>query len=461
MLQRLRAYFSHDGFGPTLVRALAGSAGIRIVGMGLGFLVGVQLARGLGSAGYGIYGLAMSIISMVSITAEFGLPQLVTREVAAAHARNDWASVRMVLRWACRTAAALSCAAMAIGAVVVTCKFEDLQTPLAYALAAGALAVFLMPLGNIYGAGLRGLHQMMSGQAPEILLRPACYSALLLFGSLALPNGLSPHAAMALQVLSIGCSVGVAYLLLSKKLPHHVGSLISPSVAQSRRWLHSSWSMALTEAMRVLHGNISILMLGAMLTPALVGTFRVGSSTSALLTMPISLIHIVLAPTFTKLYTSHDIAKLQRLAGLSSLAMVAGVTLLTLPFLIGGEQLLGSVFGQDFKDANTALLLLSLGSVAGSIFGPGATLLNMTGHERRVARSFATSLIVLCILTPCLIIIMGINGAALANAITFVIWSAMMWQDARNILGVDASIASALKNQKWRASKHQPNANDD
>lgn len=62
MIQCVRRYLAQDGLGPLLVKAFLGSAGLRIAGMGFGFLVGVQLARGLGADGYGVYGLAMSIV---------------------------------------------------------------------------------------------------------------------------------------------------------------------------------------------------------------------------------------------------------------------------------------------------------------------------------------------------------------------------------------------------------------
>src|SRR5690606_4848102 len=86
------------GIGATLMRSVAGSSGLRLVGMGFSFLVGIQLARGLGPEGYGIYGLAMSIIAMLTIPTEFGVPQLLTREVAAAQAVGDVGSIRAVIR---------------------------------------------------------------------------------------------------------------------------------------------------------------------------------------------------------------------------------------------------------------------------------------------------------------------------------------------------------------------------
>nr|MCU0943155.1 oligosaccharide flippase family protein [Hydrogenophaga sp.] len=102
MIQRVRSFLKRPGLGPQLVKASMGSAGLRVAGMLFGFLSGVQLARGLGAQGYGVYGLAMSVIALMSVVTEFGLPQLLTREVAAAQVHHQWERVRGILVWSTR-----------------------------------------------------------------------------------------------------------------------------------------------------------------------------------------------------------------------------------------------------------------------------------------------------------------------------------------------------------------------
>ena len=58
------------------------SAAVRIGGIGVTFLVGVQLSRYLGPAGYGVYGTVMAIAALLIVPAQLGLTQLVTREIA-------------------------------------------------------------------------------------------------------------------------------------------------------------------------------------------------------------------------------------------------------------------------------------------------------------------------------------------------------------------------------------------
>lgn len=294
MIQRAFSYLSRGDLGPTLIRAFAGSVGIRIAGMALGFLVGVQLARGLGAAGYGVYGLAMSIVSLVMIPVEFGLPQLVTREVASGYARQDSAYIKGVFAWANHVVLILSLAIFVIGLVAWLFFGDRLNEDLRYALLAGAFLIPTVALANLRGAALRGMQQIVRGQIPEVVLRPAIFSVLLFGMAMVLPSGLTPSAAMAMHAVAIALTLVFAAYMVRAVFPTVRTEV--PSRSTTKTWLHSTIPMALTEAMRVLQGNFSILLLGALTTTVAVGIFRVASSMGLLLNMPVSLIHVVSVP---------------------------------------------------------------------------------------------------------------------------------------------------------------------
>lgn len=443
MIKRFSSYFTGSGLGPTLARALIGSAGIRIVGMVFGFLVGVQLARGLGAAGYGVYGIAMSIISMVMIPTEFGLPQLITREVASAQVRQDWPLIRGILKWANSTVMLLSLAMAFTGLVVWLLFHEKLSKDVAYALLPGLFLIPLVSLSNLRGAALRGLQKIVRGQLPDVIFRPIVFSLLLLIASFFLPMGLTPAVAVTMQVLAVAVTLVIASFMLKAILPtiQNTDMLIK----NSKVWLYSAFPMALTEGMRMLNGNISILLLGVLSTSVTAGVFRVASSMGIIFTMPVSLVNIVSAPVISRLYAAEDHQRLQRMLSWMALVMFIGVTGITLPFIFFGDQMLSKVFGSEFGAANFPLLVLSAGTIIGSAFGAGATLLNMTGHEKRVTRGFLISLVVLGFLSFPLIHLWGAIGAALANSISFITWSILMWLDARRLLNLDISIVSFIK----------------
>lgn len=429
--------------GNRMTRLLAGSTGLRFVGMLFGFLVGVQLARGLGPEGYGIYGLALSVISMLAIPAEFGVPPLVTREVAAAHVRQQWPAVWSVLLWAVRTVVGLAVVTLAIAGVAWLVLRDKVTAELLRTFLAGLLLILLIPLGNLTGAAIRGLQNIMKGQVPDVILRPALFSLLLFGCTFLLPFNLTPAVAMSLQVVAAGISLAVAGGMLRKLLPP-----LPPRAARPpghRGWLHSALPMALADSMRAVQGNLALIALGYLAAPAAVGIFRVGMSAGLLLTMPLTVAYVVSGPMFSSMHAAGDKAALQKSLTQTTTLSVVGVIACVLPFAVAGETLLGVIFGHEFRESNSVILILSLGTLLSASLGPVGSLLNMTGQERYVTRSFAVSVVLLALLAPPLILVAGGNGAALANSIGLTAWSALMWRHARRTLGYDSSVWSAFR----------------
>ncbi|MFP8781165.1 oligosaccharide flippase family protein [Hydrogenophaga sp. RWCD_12] len=441
MIRRLRDFLAKPGLGPKLVKAVVGSAGLRLAGMFFGFLVGVQLARGLGVEGYGIYGLAMSIIALMSVVTEFGLPQLLTREVAAAQVKGDWGKVRGVLQWSARTVLLFS-ALTFVGCVVwLLATGKRLSDPLSVTLMAGLPLVALVSQGKLRCAALRGLQQIVKSQVPETLLRPASFSILLFAAVLVTP--LFPAMAMGLGVVAAGISLLFSASMLRKSSPAEMRN--APVVLDVKQWRSSALPMALTEGMRVFQAHLAVLMLGALSTVSMVGLFRVASSMAVLIAFPLSLFTVVSASVIARLHAQEDHERLQKLLSWLSLGMTASTFGLSLPFLLAGRPLLGMTFGQDFASSNSILLVLCLSNVLSGFFGTNAVLLNMTGHHVRVMRASWVSLAVIVVACPILVMWMGGIGAALASTIATLVWNIIMWRDALELLNLDASFIPLLK----------------
>ncbi|MCR6702434.1 MAG: oligosaccharide flippase family protein [Dokdonella sp.] len=441
----IRALLSGDagpGSGLALARAVAGSAGLRLGGMALGFLVGVQLARGLGTAGYGIYGMAMSIIALLTVPTELGLPQLLTREVASAQAKADWARLRGVIGWSVRTVLWTS---LLIATAIVAWTWgygRDLMPGTNAALLAGLALVPLTALGNVAGATLRGLHHVVSGQISEVVLRPAAFCALLFVAS-ALYGSLTAPVAMALGSAAAGIALGAGLLMTLRRLPVEVSQVRGR--ADARVWWTSAVPMALTEGMRVLQAHLVILVLGLMAPAATVGLYRVASSTALLLAVPVTLFNIAAAPTLSRLHALGDAHRLQRLLGGIAGGMLIGVVLLWLPFLAAGESLIGLLFGPAYAASAAPLAILGAGVAASAFFGANATLLNMTGHQQQVTRASSIALVLLAVLLPPLIWAGGATGAAVASVLASTAWNALLWHAARTQLGQDTRVVALLR----------------
>ena len=445
MITRLRSYLAGPGLGPTLVKAVSGSAGLRIAGMGFGFLVGVQLARGLGAEGYGIYGVAMSIIALLTVPTEFGLPQLLTREVAAAQVRQDWGRMRGILRWSARVSLLIS-AVIGIGVVAwLLLTGRGLASPLGMTLLAGVAMVPVVAQLSMRSAALRGLQQIVRGQVPDVLLRPMFYSLLLFLVPLWIMP-LTPASAMALGVISAALALVLAVHLLRKALPAEARA--ANAIVDARNWWSSALPMAATEGMRLLQGHLLILLLGAIMSMADVGVFRVASSMMLLIGMPISLFNIVSMPIIARLHSRGEAKNLQRLLALTSAGMTLGALVLCLPFFLAGQLIFGRVFGLEFIASNFVLLILSFSVLVNAGFGTTANLLNMTGHQGDVTRATLVSLLCLAATAAPLVHYYGIQGAAIAQLVSTLVWSLYMWLVAKSRLSLDSSLWSLFSRQR-------------
>lgn len=442
ILGDIRSYLARDGLGPLLVKSVAGTTGVSMVGMAFTFLVGWQLARGLGATGYGIYGVAMAVVSILGVPSQFGLPQLLTREVASANATTDWARLKGVIQWSARIAIVSSFIIVLL--VVGWTMFwgPGISSPLGGSLAIGVVLVPLVALGAMAAAVLRGLLAVVLAQVSDSLMRPAVHS-LLLGVMLVVGIALTPVNAMGAGVIGALVALITGVVLARRWLPSGLGRVV-PTERQ-REWLSAAFPMALTEGLRVVQGQAAILALGALVAMAEVGQFRVAASLMAVLVFPVSVLNLVAAPHVSTLGATGDQDRLRRMLSHVALGMTLSVLILVLPFVIAGRWLIAIVFGGEFGDSNPILLVLALGMLANAAFGAGATVLNMLGHPRRVTRASVWSVTALCLLLwPC-IVTWGGAGAAAAVSAAMALWSFLLWRDTRRLIGMDIAVWAMLR----------------
>lgn len=433
---RARTYVTGDGLGPFLVRAVAGSGAVRIASMLASFLVGVQLARGLGVAGYGYYGLALSVVTLAGVPGEMGLPPLIMREVAAADARGNLAQLFGVLRWGTRVAARLS-AAMALIVVFAALILQQVRpSPLVLALLAGAPVIPFLALAKVDGAALRGLKQIIRGQLPANLLKPVAMSVLLFLAYLA-GLKLEPWIAVGLNAVTAAAVWIVAAVWLRDRLPEKRDV---EELQEVRRWMSSMIPFALTQGMQTLQGQLSVLLLGLLASAAQVGLFRIATATAVMVSAPQAIIIAVTLPLISGLHAQEDRRRLQVLLTRSAQAQFGGVLLLSLPLFIAPEPILALVFGPEYAAAADVLRIVLLGQLVTTGFGLNAAVLNMTHYERRVTRSMAIALVLNIASIALLVPLFGMIGAALGYVVSMLVWNLLTWFDARRLVGMDTSI---------------------
>jgi O-antigen/teichoic acid export membrane protein len=420
-----------------------GSAGLRVANAGFALLTSVLLARLLGPSGYGVYAFAFSVVMLLALPTQAGLPTLLVREVARYEEQGRWDLIRGLLRRSNQAVVLLAFGVGGVAAVVVLLAGPGPGSLQATTFLWALTLLPLMALGNLRGAALRGLRRVVQGQLPEFLVRPgllllALAVALLLGPSLSSPFELTPPLAMALHAASALVAFAVGIWLLRRELPSTVRG--AAPAYETRAWLGSLLPLTMLAGMQLIAGQMDVVLLGLLASAREVGIYRVAWSVSLPVLFTLTGVNLVVAPYFSRAFAAGDVAQLQRLATWSARVAAAVAVPAALVLMLAGGPILGFVFGDEFAVGATALALLAAGQLCSVIAGSVGTILNMTGHERDTMVGVGIAAAVNLILNLILIPKFGMNGAAVATMVSLVIWNSVLVLRVGTRLGI-ASVA--------------------
>jgi O-antigen/teichoic acid export membrane protein len=352
---------------------------------GLTFLVGIVLARSLGAAGYGVYALAMTTATLVGMATEFGLPMLAMREVGAARASGDWGSVRGLLRWSDRLILALSLALIVLSYVVYGIWGQRLGSSFLATLLWAVVLIPFVSIGKLRSFVLMALDSVFSSQFPVMILRPMLFLA----GCLLLWRfwpGYGPEAAMAAQVAGAAVAMIVVLVQFRRVRPQALAEAVP--VRRIGAWLSACIPMGLSEGMRLLQGQLGLLLVGALAGTTQAGFYRVADAVTQITGLVASVVGTAATPMFGRLWSAGDRAGLERVTLLSAWAMFGGAILVGLPIALLGDWAFPFVFGRDFAGSVPVFLVLWLGWSLTASLGMCLQLANMTGRHVLASQSF-------------------------------------------------------------------------
>jgi O-antigen/teichoic acid export membrane protein len=429
------------GFGSTFARIAAGTAVAQFAGMAIALVVGVVLAQELGPAGLGVYSLAMSTVAVLAIPTEFGLPNYLMREVAAAHVGQDWERLASVLRWCTRAIlfSGLGIVALACAAVLVL----PVDPAVRLAILAALPLIPLVAQTNARDLALRGMNRQLAGQLPTLVLRPAFFLAALgLTAALSAGPLLAWHAMLLHALAMVFVFVAIA-LIFSRYAPSQIATA-PPLAFDHRAALQAAVPMGMTEGMRVLNGHLAVFFLGLLASTEAVGLFKVADSIGLLCGLPISILNVVAAPQIARLHAANDIERLRRLVSYVGLGMAVGCFGIFVCVALFGEAILAALFGPAFVGAKAPMLILCLGFMLAAGFGPAIVFMNMTGRERTVTQGVAFSFAITLVAGAVAVTFAGAIGAAVANVTGFLVWTVWLWREGRRQTGIDTSLLRAV-----------------
>ncbi len=417
-----------------LLRLFSGSFLIRISYYLLGFINSVLLARFLGAESYGVYVFAMSVVALLSVPTQSGMPTLVMREFAALQANEKWGYMKgLALRshqFVALVATAV-CLCAALWLLVNPGHYTpDKQT----ALLLGLFLVPILSLGALRDAMLGGLRHIILAQLPESIIRPTLLMSGLLLALFLLPVTPSADNVVAFYIVCSLIAFVSGWLLFRLRKP----AAIAPATAafDTARWFSSAFPIGLTAGMQVLNMQLSIVFLEFYSSDAEVAFYRVATLGAGFVVIVLQVSNTVVSPYVSRLYARADMRGIEALAGSANKLIIAATVPLVAAIAVASPWLLKTFYGPQFSAAYAPLLLLTAGQAVNALMGTVALLLNMTGHQRDVTRAMAIALVVNIVLHSLLLPRYGLEGAAFSSMLMLITWNVLLWIKVKQRLGI-------------------------
>lgn len=430
-------FFSRQGGGR--INGGLSSLALRLAGLLSTFALGVVLARSLGPAEYGVYGLVVTISAIAMTIGLVGTQQLAVRELSVRSSVGDWPGVRFLIRqFGLVTFAVLFL--LGIVAVATAFALAPAGDPAPQLTALGALLALATAFTALTAAELRGLGAMIQGQAMDLAVRPAAAFLLILLVVLA-GRPLNASGALAIQVLVAAIAVGISLSWVRKAIPMQSRTGEPVRIA----WLGTAIPLLLVELLRQLDGAYGMILVAWFATAEELGIFRVALSCAVVVGLPVSIFHIIQAPAVSKHYKFGETAQLQEILSITSAWVVALVAPITLAAWLIGRPAIVVVFGESYADAWLPLFILCLAQLAYGYFGMGPVMVAMCEGERQLIKIYLVSVgLGLAAALP-LVRAFGASGAAAATIVSIGLIGFLSWRYGRSRLGVDCTFWPLLR----------------
>ena len=400
--------FGRYGRLARLLGLRGGNAAIRLA-------TAVVLARLLGPADYGVYVFAISLMLMVAIPLQAGLPVLAIRELSAYLSGADWARINGML--ARMTQLILLSGAAVIAVALPLLMIVDWPEADRAAL---LWALVLLPgiaLVNVTGASIRALRHVTIGYFLEGTLRPllllvAAASALVLLG----PEGLSAPSAMAFHA-GAACLAAVIALGARRRLVSRRAATVDRTY-RSREWLRSLLPLSLMAGAQVVLSRTDMVMLRSLSGPEAAGCYNVALQGAVAVMFAFEAVKAMSGPRMATFLAEDRREDLQETFSWGVRIVLAGAVPVSLGLLLYGKDLIGAVFGAEYLPAYPAMVVLAAGAVLQASLGPVNLVATLARGERVVLAVVAVAALANIGLNAVLIPRFGIEGAAAASVLS-------------------------------------------
>lgn len=420
-----------------MARGTAFSFAAKVLGLGIGFILQVVLARTIGAGDLGIYYYALSWATLFSTFTCLGFDVALVQHVAVYLARNDNARLRGLLLRANQWCLAAGLTGTAI--IWTWWYFSkphwawDKRTAL-------LLASFLIPMftvNSLRQSVLRGMKKIFQFQALDMIIRPLLMIVALGIWPLFTSIGLQAEHVMLIQLAATLMVLALGVIMVHMQLPDALRQ--TAPVFEIRAWLGTAMPLYLGTIMRVVTLQAGLIITGTFLPVEQTGIYAVILRLAELVVFGVGLVDAIAAPMIAELFHAGRMQELQHLVTFATRITFSIAAVAALALYFGGHWIL-EFYGEKFQTGYPAMMIVMFAYILQGLVGPVGYMMSMTDQQKGLVLIQGVAMLVNLALSFVLIPAMGIEGAAIALTVSTVIWQGWMFFLVKRRFGIRSTV---------------------
>jgi len=439
------------------LRTIAKGAGVSFIGafigLGLGYLSRIIIARWLGAEDYGLISLGYAALMIGATLSLVGLPAGIQRYVSFYKGKGDKGRIKGTILGALKISVPMS---LIVGSIFFFyadwISIHVFHSPeLTPILKIFAIAIpFLVLTDNAIYATIG--FQDVRYRVYVVDLFQNIFKLLAIVALLVL--GFGVMGAAWGWVLAIVLTPFLAFYFLEKRVFPIFNAKVK-AIFIDRELFTFSWPLIFTAVAGMVMGWMDTLMLGYFLSASAVGIYNVALPTARLITVVTKSIGILFIPVASELYARGKVGELESIYKVVTKWSLSFIFPIFLLMVLFSESIILIMFGTEYVEGATTLSILSFAFFISSVLGYAVYVLQTYGRTRIIMKGYFITAGVNFVLNLLLIPRYGINGAAIATGLSFslmsIIYLFTVWQIGKmqpfrlnHLKPVAASIISVL-----------------
>jgi len=377
----------------------------------LGYGYKIIISRWLGANDFGLFALALAIISLIASIMISGIQLALSRYIAYHREKKDPEKIKRI-----------------IGATLQTILITNIIAGIGFWIFATEIAVFfhhpeiasllkifafllpfystLLTLQKIF----EGFQRIELSTAADIVLNGL---RILLVGALVL-TGMTIEGVSTTYLIATICTTVVFWIICEKVLTAFTRNIFTNNVKEMQNIVSFSWPLMISIIVHIIMTWSDTLLLGFYRTASEVGIYNIATPTANLLTVPAVALTTVFMPLMSNLFAKKETEQMMKLYS----TVTKWTFLIALPVILAiilfPQRIINSTAGMGYVEGASVLLLLGIGVFINAIAAPANMILLAMDKTKFMMKNSIIACIISLGLNFYLIPKFGVLGAGIA-----------------------------------------------